>query len=57
VSNVQYERKYIDKALIKLKLQGKVELKTTKTGIAKSLDVELVSIDGIKYGFLKYYRS
>lgn len=48
------ERKHIEKALIRLRILNKIELKLTKTGVARSLGIELVDIGGIKYGFLKY---
>lgn len=51
------ERPHIEKALVRLNIQGKVELRTTKTGVAKSLGVDLVDIRGVKYGFLKYNRA
>lgn len=57
ISSSSVERKYIDRALIRLKLLGKIELRTTKTGVAKSLNIEPIDIGGVKYGFLKYNRG
>jgi hypothetical protein len=48
------ERKHIEKALIGLNLLGRIELRTTKIGTARCLGIDLVSIGGINYGFLKY---
>src|SRR4028119_1896816 len=44
------ERKHIEKALIRLTILHKIELRTTKTGVAKSLEIDLVVVAGINYG-------
>lgn len=48
------ERKHLEKALIRLRILNKIELRTTKTGTARTLEIDLVQIGGINYGFLKY---
>ncbi len=43
----------IKKFLIKLRITNRIELRMTKTQLAKNLGIELVNIQGVEYGFLK----
>ncbi|NEQ64881.1 MAG: hypothetical protein F6K21_05140 [Symploca sp. SIO2D2] len=51
VSNYPDEK--IKKFLIQLKITNRIELRMTKTKLAKNLGIELVDIQGVQYGFLK----
>jgi hypothetical protein len=43
----------LKKAIVLLRVSSRIEMRTTKKGVAKSLGVELVDFNGVKYGFLK----
>lgn len=58
VSSVkEVERKHIDAALIRLRILGKIELRTMKSGVANSLGINTVEINGVNYGSLKYTKD
>ena len=48
-----YAEDEVKKFLVKLRITDRIELRMTKTQLAENLGVELVDIQGIKYGFLK----
>ena len=48
-----YAEEEIKKFLIRLKITNRIELRMTKTQLAKNLGIDLVNIQGVKYGFLK----
>lgn len=50
-----YQRPIIEKALIRLRLLNKIELRATKSGVATSLNIETMPIGDVNYGFLKYF--
>jgi hypothetical protein len=48
-----YNEDKIQKFLIDLRITNRIELRMTKTQLAKNLNLELVNIRGVLYGFLK----
>ena len=57
LNSLKYGYDYVDEEiqrfLIKLRITNRIELRMTKTQLAKNLGIELVDIQGVKYGFLK----
>lgn len=56
-SKSNYKEEEFKKFLMQLKYTNRIALKTTKNQLAKSGDLELVDIHGMKYGFVKLLNS
>jgi flagellin-specific chaperone FliS len=52
-----YREEDFKRYLIQLKLTNRIELRTTKSQLAKNMGIELIDIQGIKYGFIKIVES
>lgn len=48
-----YNEEQIKQYLIRLRILNYIELKLTKSLLAKNLNIDLVNINGINYGLLK----
>lgn len=48
-----YRDDEIKSFLIKLRITNRIELRMTKSQLAENLGIELIDIQGIKYGFMK----
>lgn len=51
-----YNEEQIKQYLVKLRILNYIELKLTKSLLAKNLKIELVNINGIKYGLIKILK-
>lgn len=48
-----YTEEDLKKHLIQLQLTHRIELRTTKSQLARNMGIELIDIRGVKYGFIK----
>lgn len=52
-----YREEDFKRYLVQLKLTNRIELRTTKSQLAENMGIELIDIQGIKYGFIKVVES
>lgn len=52
-----YREEEFKRYLLQLKLTNRIELRTTKSQLAENMGIELVDIQGTKYGFMKLVES
>jgi hypothetical protein len=48
-----YTEEDFKKHLIQLRVTRRIELRTTKSQFARNIEIDLVDIRGVKYGFIK----
>jgi uncharacterized protein YutD len=52
-----YTEEDLKKHLIQLQLTHRIELRTTKSQLARNMGIDLIDIRGVKYGFIKILES